>query len=54
MKAIEKLKEVAKFFKSNGFESPAKEAEILLRHGLDLNTVEIYRDNPGLTQGEIK
>ena len=54
MRATEKLREVATFLKRNGFESASKEAEILLRHGLHLDTVEIYRDNPGLTEEQIK
>ena len=54
MKAIEKLKEVAKLFESLGIEASEKEAEMLVRHGFGLNTVEIYRDNPEPGEKQIK
>ena len=54
MKAIEKLKEVAKLFESLGIEASEKEAEMLVRHGFGLNTVEIYRDNPEPGEEQIK
>ena len=54
MKAIEKLKEVAKLFESSGIEAAEKEAEMLVRHSFGLNTVEIYRDNPELSEEQIK
>ncbi|HLA49610.1 MAG TPA: peptide chain release factor N(5)-glutamine methyltransferase [Thermodesulfovibrionia bacterium] len=54
MKAIEKLKEVAKLFESSGIEAAEKEAEMLVRHSFGLNTVEIYRDNPEPGEKQIK
>ncbi len=54
MKAIEKLKEVAKLFESSGIEAAEKEAEMLVRHSFGLNTVEIYRDNPEPSEEQIK
>ena len=54
MKAIEKLKEAAKLFESSGIEAAEKEAEMLVRHSFGLNTVEIYRDNPELSEEQIK
>ncbi|MDZ4383557.1 MAG: peptide chain release factor N(5)-glutamine methyltransferase [Thermodesulfovibrionia bacterium] len=54
MKAIEKLKEVARLFESSGIEAAEKEAEMLVRHSFGLNTVEIYRDNPEPSEEQIK
>ncbi|MDP3296008.1 MAG: peptide chain release factor N(5)-glutamine methyltransferase [Thermodesulfovibrionia bacterium] len=54
MKAIEKLKEVARLFESSGIEAAEKEAEMLVRHSFGLNTVEIYRDNPEPSEKQIK
>src|SRR3990170_5712694 len=54
MKAIEKLKEVAKLFESSGIEAAEKEAEMLVRHSFGLNTVEIYRDNPEPGEEQIR
>ncbi len=50
MKAIDKIREVAKSFEGSGIEAAEKEAEILIRHGLGMSTLEIYRDNPELTE----
>ncbi len=54
MKAIDKLREVTKTLKTSGIEHAEKEAEILLRHSLDFSTIEIYRDNPELSERHIK
>ena len=54
MKAIDKLKESIGVFKDSGFESPEREAELLLRHGVDISTVEIYRDNPELSREQSR
>lgn len=54
MKTINKLKEAAKFLESCGIEAPEKEAEIFVREGLDINTVETYRDNPELSKEQIR
>lgn len=53
MRTIDKLREITKCLTSNGFEFAEKEAEILVRHGLHINTVEIYRDNPELTEEQV-
>ncbi|MEE8328305.1 MAG: peptide chain release factor N(5)-glutamine methyltransferase [Thermodesulfovibrionia bacterium] len=54
MKAIEKLREVTKTLKISGIEHAEKEAEMLLRHSLDFSAIEIYRDNPELSERHIK
>jgi len=54
MKAIDKFREVTKTLKGCGIEPAEKEAEILLRHGLNINAVEIYRDNPELSEEQIR
>lgn len=53
MRAIEALKEVTGVLKGFGIESPEKEAEILLKCGLNINALEIYRDNQELKNTEI-
>ncbi len=52
MNALEILKEVAKTLKAGGIEFAEKEAEILIRHGLHMDTVTIYRDNPELKEDQ--
>ncbi len=54
MKAIDKIRETAKFLEGSGIEAAEKEAEILIRHGLGMSTIEIYRDNPELTEKQIQ
>lgn len=48
MKSIEKLRDISKRFSLCGIEAAGKEAEILVRSALDINTLELYRDDPEL------
>lgn len=50
MKALDTIREITRSLKVNGIESAEREAEIFVRYGLDINAVEIYRDNPPLTK----
>ncbi|MBI4687263.1 MAG: peptide chain release factor N(5)-glutamine methyltransferase [Nitrospirae bacterium] len=52
MKALNILHDTAKTLKHHGVESAEKEAEILIRHCLDIDTTEIFRDNPEFTEEE--
>lgn len=54
MKAIDKLKELTKSLKTCGLEIHEKEAEILIRHGLKIDTVELYKDEHELSEWQIK
>ncbi len=54
MKALEKIKEVTGILQSSGFESAAKEAEILISRALDLSTLDIYRDDPYLDKDSMR
>ncbi len=54
MKAIEKIKETVMLFESLGIDAAQKEAEILLKGGLNISTVDVLRDNPELSQKQIK
>ena len=54
MTAIDKLKEATAFLKSQGIEDADKESEIILIHGLKIDKVSLYRDNPTLTKTDIK
>jgi len=52
MNALEMLRKAAKTLKAGGIEFAEKEAEILIRHGLHMDTAAIYRDNPGLEEDQ--
>jgi release factor glutamine methyltransferase len=54
MKAIDKLKEIATFLERSGIEYASKEAEVMLRQGLNMDIVKIYRDNPELNDEQIR
>jgi release factor glutamine methyltransferase len=54
MKALDTIREITRSLKVNGIESAEREAEIFVRYGLDINAVEIYRDNPPLTKEQIR
>lgn len=53
MKAINKLREVAGILKGCGIEGAQKEAEIMLARGAGIETLEMYRDNPDMTDSQI-
>lgn len=48
MKTTDKLKDIAGLLSSCGLESAGKEAELILRRGLGIDTLKIYRDDPVL------
>ncbi|MBI4824933.1 MAG: peptide chain release factor N(5)-glutamine methyltransferase [Nitrospirae bacterium] len=52
MKAVNKIKDITNLLSSCGLESAGKEAELILRHGLGIDTVSIYRDDPVLMDKE--
>ncbi|PJA82626.1 MAG: hypothetical protein CO147_04210, partial [Nitrospirae bacterium CG_4_9_14_3_um_filter_44_28] len=49
MTAIDKLKEVSVFLKSQGIEDAHKESEIIVTHCLGIDKTVLYRDNPALS-----
>jgi release factor glutamine methyltransferase len=53
MKALEKLNEVSKTLAPRGIEAAEKEAELLIRYGLNISPVDLYRDNPELNDKQI-
>jgi len=53
MKALDKLREITKSLKYGGINTAYKEAEIFVKHGLDIDTVEIYRDNPAMNEDQV-
>lgn len=53
MKARSKLQAISKLLNTAGIESPDKEAEIILRTALNINVIDIYRDNPELTEEQM-
>ena len=48
MKAIEKIKEVTGMLLPCGIESAEREAELMIRYGLGIDPVKLYRNNPDL------
>ncbi len=46
IRVIEKLRRSMEFFEGLGIDEPMKEAEMLIRHALGMDTVRVYRDNP--------
>ena len=53
MKARSKLQAISKLLNTAGIESPDKEAEIILRTALNINVIDIYRDDPELTEKQM-
>ncbi len=48
MKAVEKLREISEKLTLCGIEAAKKEAELFIRQGLDIDIVQLYRDNSEL------
>jgi len=48
MKAIEKIKEVTGILVPCGIESAEREAELMIRFGLHIDPVKLYKENPDL------
>jgi release factor glutamine methyltransferase len=53
MKALEKLHEISKTLRPFFIESHNKEAEMILLNALDMNVIDIYRDDPELTDEQM-
>ena len=53
MKSINKLREVTGILKECGIERAQKEAEILIAYGAGIEALEMYRDNPDMTDSQI-
>ena len=49
MKALDKIQEISKRLSAFNIEDHEGEAGILLRQGLDIDLVTIYRDNPDIS-----
>lgn len=54
MKALAKIKEVAACLRSCGIDDADKEAEIFLTQGIGIDRVTLYRDDPTLSEDQIK
>ncbi len=54
MKTTEKIKEIVELLKACGIGSAEKEAELIVRNGLGIDAVELYRDNPQLAGEELR
>ncbi len=52
MKAIEKIKDVANTLAPFGIESAEREAELMIRCGLHIDPVKLYKDNPDLNKDD--
>ncbi|MBI5675364.1 MAG: peptide chain release factor N(5)-glutamine methyltransferase [Nitrospirae bacterium] len=53
MKAINKVREVTGILREYGIEGARKEAEILIAYGAGIEALEMYRDNPDMTDSQI-
>ncbi|MBI5407795.1 MAG: peptide chain release factor N(5)-glutamine methyltransferase [Nitrospirae bacterium] len=53
MKALSKLQDISKTLSAAGIESTDKEAGIILRNTLNISLIDIYRNNPELTEEQI-
>jgi release factor glutamine methyltransferase len=53
VKTLDTVREMALFLKRGGIESAEQEAGKLVIHGLEVNNVEMYRDNPVLSEKQI-
>jgi release factor glutamine methyltransferase len=54
MKTSKKIKEITELLKACGIGSAEKEAELIVRNGLGLDAVELYRDDPILAGEELR
>lgn len=54
MNVLETCREITLILKQNGIDSAQKEAELLVRHGLEITALEMYRDNQDLTGDQIQ
>ncbi|HBH61605.1 MAG TPA: peptide chain release factor N(5)-glutamine methyltransferase [Nitrospiraceae bacterium] len=48
MKALEKIREISHMLAARGIDAAEKEAELLVTRGLDINLVDLYKNNPDL------
>ncbi|MBI5098813.1 MAG: peptide chain release factor N(5)-glutamine methyltransferase [Nitrospirae bacterium] len=53
MKVKYKLQAISKLLSTAGIEFTDKEAEIILRNALNMNVIDIYRDDPELTDKQM-
>ncbi len=54
MRALDKLKEATEFLNKYGIEDAVREAEIILAHCLEIDKTVFFRDNPVISEDEIK
>ncbi|HBG93021.1 MAG: protein-(glutamine-N5) methyltransferase, release factor-specific [Nitrospirae bacterium GWF2_44_13] len=54
MKALEKIKEITAFLENCGIDDAHKESEIIVTHCLGIDKTALYRDNPVLSEKNIK
>ena len=54
MTAFEKIKEITAFLQGFGIEDAHKESEIIVAHCLGIDKATLYRDNPVLSERDVK
>ena len=52
MKALNKLQELSKTLKQLDVEHSGKEAELMIRYGLDMSLVDLLKDNPEISDAQ--
>lgn len=54
MKALEKIREISKTLASCGIEAAEKEAELFITHRLNMDLVDLYKNNPDLIDKQTR
>lgn len=54
MTALDKIKEITEFLKRLGIDDAHKESEIIVTHCLGIDKAALYRDNPALSEKNLK
>ncbi|GAB4541256.1 MAG: peptide chain release factor N(5)-glutamine methyltransferase [Thermodesulfovibrionia bacterium] len=54
MRVIEKIRDTSRSLEGLGIDDPMREAELLIRHAMGIDTVTIYRDNPLLDKRVVE
>ena len=54
MTVLDKIQEITEFLKGLGIEDAHKESEIIVTHCLGIDKTVLYRDNPALSEKDVK
>ena len=54
MTALDRMKEITEFLRGLGIDDAHKESEIIVTHCLGIDKASLYRDNPVLSERDVK